>query len=137
MDITRLRRPRCFLIYALAPDELSPGEANQTFNAFIADRSLPLPIFHDHFLGGPGGIAIFYAATDEERKALAESEHLKGWEVDIRPLIYARSPAGFDEQTSFTLRAYRGLSWDRVRIEDRPTYGDPNREVDTGREDSA
>lgn len=136
MDITRLRRPRCFLVYALAPDELSPREANRIFNSFIADRRLPLPVFHDHFLGRPGGIAVFYASTDEEREALTEGELLEGWKVEIRPLIYARSPAGFDEQTRFTLRAYRGLSWDRVRVEDRPTYGDPDREVDTGREDT-
>ncbi len=135
MDITRLRHPRCFLVYALAPDEVSPGEANQIFNAFIADRSLPLPVFHDHFIGRPGGVAVFFAASEEERQALVGADHLKGWKVEIRPLIYARNPAGFDEQTSFTLRAYRGLSWNQVRTEDRPTYGDPHREVDSGQED--
>lgn len=62
----RLKKPRCFLVYALAPEGLSPAQVNQIFNAYIGDRSLPLVLFHDHFIGQLGGMAIFYAETGEE-----------------------------------------------------------------------
>lgn len=50
-------------------------------------------------------------------------------------LIYSRSPAGFDEQTAFTLRVYRKADWDKLRLEQRPRYGDPNKEAETAQED--
>jgi hypothetical protein len=55
----RIRKPRCFLLYALAPSDLPAAEANRILNAFIADPHLPLAVFHDHFIGQPGGIIIF------------------------------------------------------------------------------
>lgn len=136
MDITRLRQPRCFLVYALAPEDWSAAKANRAFNAFVGDRDLPLVVFHDHFIGRPGGLAIFYAESDADRTALAESAHLPGWELDIRPLIFARSPSGFDEQTRFTLQAYRDQDWDQLRREERPTFGSPGQEAITAREDN-
>jgi hypothetical protein len=66
----RIRKPRCFLLYALAPNDLPAAEANRILNAFIADPDLPLAVFHDHFIGQPGGIIIFYVETVEEREAL-------------------------------------------------------------------
>ncbi len=131
----RVARPRCVLVYALAPEGMPASEANRLFNAFIADWRLPLPVFHDHFIGQPGGLAIFYAATAAERQALAESQWLAGWQVEVHPLIFARSPAGFDEQTAFTLRAYRGLDWETLRRQPQPRAGDPAREAETGAED--
>ncbi len=131
----RVTRPRCFLLYALAPEGMPASDANRLFNAFIADRRLPLPVFHDHFIGRPGGLAIFYAATAAERQALAESRGLEGWQVDVHPLIFARSPAGFDEQIAFTLRAYRGLDWEQLQREPQPETGDPAREAETAAED--
>ena len=65
--IKRISKPRCFLLYALAPKDMPAAEANHTLNAFIGDPALPLAIFHDHFIGQAGGIVIFYVETPEER----------------------------------------------------------------------
>ena len=113
--MAHLTQPRCFLVYALAPQDMPAGEANRLFNAYIGDRRLPLPVFHDHFIGRPGGLAVFFAASEAERQALAASRRLDGWQVAVHPLVFARSPAGFDEQTAFTLRAYRGLDWETLQ----------------------
>jgi len=131
----RIRKPRCFLLYALAPSDLPAAEANRILNAFIGDPNLPLAIFHDHFIGQPGGIAIFYVATSEERDALLAQTHLKGWRVEIQPLIFSHSPSAFDAQTAFTLRAYRGMDWETLQKQNRPAYGNPNREAETAEEE--
>lgn len=131
----RLNQPRCFLVYALAPAGLPAAEANRLFNAYIEDRSLPLALFHDHFIGHPGGLAIFYAETAEERLALTNASALEGWQVEVRPLIFSRSPAALDEQIAFTLRAYRGRDWEALQREARPVYGDPRREAETAAEE--
>ena len=131
----RIRKPRCFLLYALAPNDLSAAEANRVLNAFIGDSSLPLAIFHDHFIGQPGGIIIFYVETSEERDALLAQTYLSGWQVEIQPLIFSHSPSAFDAQTAFTLRAYRGVDWEILQKEERPSYGDPSREAETAKED--
>ena len=130
-----ISQPRCFLVYALAPEGMPASQANLIFNAYIGDRRLPLPVFHDHFIGRPGGLAVFYAATEAERQALAESKLLAGWQVAIHPLTFARSPAGFDEQTAFTLRAYRGLDWETLQREPQPPADDPGREAETAADD--
>jgi hypothetical protein len=131
----RIRKPRCFLVYALAPEGMPAAEANRIFNDFVADRSLPLALYHDHFIGQPGGVAIFYVDTPEARDTLLDQRHLEGWQVEAQPLIFSHSPSGFDEQTAFTLRAYRGVDWEALRKEERPTYGDPGREAETAQED--
>ncbi len=137
MTLDRLRQPRCILVYALAPAGMSPADANHVFNDYILDPALPLVLFHDHFIGRPpGGIAIFFTETPEERQALLNSTALQGWEVTLRPLIFSRSPAAFDEQIAFTLRAYRGQDWEVLQKQNRPTYGNPTREAETGEEDS-
>jgi hypothetical protein len=130
--MSHLKKPRCFLVYALAPKELSPAQVNQIFNAYIGDPSLPLVLFHDHFISELGGFAIFYAETAQEREALYDPHRLEGWDVKIHPLIYSDSPAGFDEQTAFTLRVYRHVDWENLRQEKRPRYGNPNLEAETG-----
>jgi hypothetical protein len=76
-------KSRCFLVYALAPQGTPAAQANRVFNAYIADRRLPLPVFHDHFNGRAGGVAVFFVATAAERGALAENVWLEGWQVDI------------------------------------------------------
>ena len=129
-----LRKPRCFLVYALAPEGITAAQANTIFNNFVADKALPLVVYHDHFIGDLGGVAVFFAENTQEREALYQAQHLDGWQVAIHPLIYAYSPAAFDAQTAYTLRAYRGADWERLRQEKRPRYGDPNREAETGRE---
>jgi hypothetical protein len=131
----RIRNPRCFLLYAIAPADMPAAEANRILNAFIGDPALPLAIFHDHFIGQPGGLVIFYVETVDERDALLAQTHLDGWQVDIQPLIFSRSPSAFDEQIAFTLRAYRGVNWETLQKEQRPSYGNPSREAETAEEE--
>ncbi len=128
------RNPRCMLVNAIAPAGTTPPEANRLFNAFVADRSLPLVLFHDHFLGELGGVAIFFVDSAESRDALLNHSHLPGWTFDYRPLIYAHNPAAFDAQIAYTMRSYRDADWDTVRNEQRPSYGSPAIEVETGEE---
>ena len=113
--LRRISKPHCFLVYALAPPGLPAAEANHIFNVFIGDRRLPLALFHDHFIDQPGGLALFYVATPEERDALLDQKYLTGWQVAVHPLVFADSPGGFDDQIAWTLRTYRGISWDRIR----------------------
>ena len=129
-----IQKPRCFLVYALAPAGLPAAQANRIFNEFIGDRSLPLAIYHDHFIGQPGGVAIFHVETVEARDALLNQAHLEGWQVQYQPLIFSYSPSAFDEQTAFTLRAYRGADWETLQKEKRPAYGNPRREAETAEE---
>ncbi len=131
----RISKPRCFLLYALAPSELPASEANRILNAFIGDSALPLAVFHDHFIGQPGGIVIFYVETTEERDALLSQTYLDGWHVEIQPLIFSHSPSAFDEQIAFTLRAYRGVNWETLQKEQRPSFGNPSREAETAEEE--
>lgn len=131
-----MKKPRCFLVYAHAPKGMIPSEVNRLFNEFIADRNLPLVLFHDHFIGNPGGVAVFYCETPEERELLLNSIHLSDWDVDIRPLIFSYSPASFDEQISYTLKAYRGTNWETLRNQSRPSYGNnPGIEAETAMEE--
>ncbi|HET7009466.1 MAG TPA: hypothetical protein VFI11_01720 [Anaerolineales bacterium] len=134
-NLRRITRPRCFLVYALAPASVSPAEANRAFNNFTADPGLPLVIFHDHFIGRPGGMAIFFVDTPTARDALLDHKHLEGWQVEIHPLIFSDSPSAFDEQIAFTLARYRGLDWETLRSEDRPSYGDHGHEAETAHEE--
>ena len=131
----RIEKPRCFLVYALAPESLPAADANRIFNEFIGDQDLPLVIYHDHFIGQPGGVAIFYVDRSEARDALLNQKHLEGWQIDVQPLVFSYSPSAFDEQTAFTLKAYRGLDWEDLQKVKRPSYGDPRREADTAEEE--
>lgn len=131
----RIRKPRCFLLYALAPGGMPAAEANRILNTFIGDPTLPLALFHDHFIGQPGGVIIFYVETPAERDALLSQTYLVGWHVEIQPLIFSPSPAAFDEQIAFTLRAYRGVNWETLQKEERPSYGNPSREAETAEEE--
>jgi hypothetical protein len=134
-NLKRFMKPRCYLVYALAPESLPAADANRIFNAFIADRRLPLVVFHDHFIGRAGGVAIFYIEDERGRDALLEQRHLDGWHIEYRPMIFSSSPAAFDEQVAFTLKAYRGLNWELLQKEKRPRYGDPGRESEPAEEE--
>ena len=131
----RISKPRCFLLYAIAPSGLPASEANRILNAFIGDPTLPLAIFHDHFIGQPGGLVLFYVETTAERDALLAQTYLEGWNVEIQPLIFSHSPSAFDEQIAFTLQAYRGVNWETLQKEQRPSFGNPSREAETAQED--
>ena len=133
--IKRIRKPRCFLLYALAPSHLSAADANRILNNFIGDPCLPLAIFHDHFIGQPGGVVIFYVETADQRDALLAQEYLAGWQVEIQPLIFSHSPSAFDAQIAFTLKAYRGVDWEVLKKEDRPAYGNAIHEAETAEEE--
>jgi hypothetical protein len=133
--VKRISKPRCFLLYAIAPSVLPAAEANRILNAFIGDPGLPLAIFHDHFIGQPGGLVLFYVETTEERDALLAQTYLDGWRVEIQPLIFSHSPSAFDEQIAFTLRAYRGVNWETLQKEQRPSFGNPSREAEKAEEE--
>lgn len=133
--MVRISKSRCVLVYALAPDGTSAAAANRELNAFVADPALPLVLFHDHFIGQPGGIAIFFVESSPEWETLERASHLQGWQVELRPLIFSRRTAAFDEQIAFTLRSYRGRDWEALQHEQRPTYGNPRREAEIAAEE--
>jgi hypothetical protein len=122
------------MIYALAPDGTTMRMANDAINALVADRALPLALFHDHFLDRPGGTAVFQVRDAAEVDAIdaALARHLGGWQAVAHPLIFAFNAAAFDEQIAYTLREYQGEDWEALRRERRPRYGNPAREAETG-----
>jgi hypothetical protein len=129
-----IRKPRCFLVHALAPTTLGAAEANARFNAYVSDPDRGLSLWHDHFIGAPGGTAIFFAENDSERDALCQPAPLEDWAVSVHPLIFSHSPSAFDEQIAYTLRAYRNADWDALKLEARPQYGNPRLEAETAME---
>jgi hypothetical protein len=136
MATTPAKRPRCYFLYALAPEGTTMRAANDAINELIGDTALPLAIFHDHFLDRPGGIAVFHAASGAEIETLDDgiARHLHGWRVETRPLIFSHSPAAFDEQIAYTLRTYRNEDWAILQTLKRPADGNPAREAETGLE---
>lgn len=131
------KKARCYLVYALAPNGVKAKEANRVINEMSADASLPLALWHDHFIGQAGGTIIFYAETQAEQQALFENQHLQGWQVDYRPLVFSFSPSAFDAQISYTLKNYRSTDWETLRNSERPNYGnygerDLSQEAETG-----
>ena len=98
---------RCYLVYALAPENVPARAANEALNAYIEDRRRGLPVFHDHFTGKPhGGFAVLYVASAEEHALLDDDGPLDGWEVAVHPLVFALAPLGFLAQAELTLEAY-------------------------------
>ncbi|MBP8252273.1 MAG: hypothetical protein KAX40_07895 [Herpetosiphon sp.] len=70
-------KPRCILVYALAPDGVTPAQANQQINAITADPNLPLALFHDHFIGHAGGMIIFLPKIKQIAKNLCSLNSLQ------------------------------------------------------------
>ena len=134
MNLPNIQKPRCFVVYALAPKNLSARQANELFNAYVADLKRGLALFHDHFIGQRGGISIFFVETEAERESLKNLGELTDWQVNIHPLIFAYSPAAFNEQIAFTLKAYRNADWEMLQKEQRPNYGSSKQEVETAEE---
>jgi hypothetical protein len=135
-NLPPIRKPRCFLVYALAPESLPAAEANRLLNAYTADPRRGLALYHDHFIGQKGGVVVFFVESEAQRQALLEPAGLEGWQVAIHPLIFSYSPSAFDEQIAFTLRSYRGADWEALRQEQRPSYGNPRLEAETAREEA-
>jgi hypothetical protein len=105
---------RCHLVYALAPDGLPAGEANRLFNEYIGDDRRGLVVYHDHFIGRHGGVAVFEIRTDEERDLLSDPGPLAGWTIDSHPLVFSLTGVGFGAQARFTLERYRGTTLEEL-----------------------
>ena len=71
-------KARCYHVYALAPEGMRAAEANRVINSMISDQRLPLALWHDHFLGDPGGCIVFYVENKDQQTALFENPHLEG-----------------------------------------------------------
>jgi hypothetical protein len=134
IPVTNISKPRCFLVHTVAPNGLSAKDANNRFNQYVSDPSRGLAIWHDHFIGTPGGTAIFFAENESQRHALTETGTLEGWQVSVHPLIFSHSPSAFDEQIAYTLHAYRNADWATLQLEQRPHYGNPQIEAETASE---
>jgi hypothetical protein len=113
--------PRCYLVYALAPEGVSAADANALLNEYIADDRRGLVVYHDHFTGRHGGVAVFDVRTDEERALLDDAGPLAGWSIASHPLVFSRSAVGFGAQTAFTLDRYRGTSLAALEAAEEPS----------------
>jgi hypothetical protein len=111
---------RCYVVYALAPRELGPRDANAAFNEFIADPRRGLVLWHDHFVGERGGVAIFHVADADELARLRALGPLHDWAVAVHPLTFSLAPSGFRAQIDFTLRTYRGTTLSEVEAREVP-----------------
>jgi hypothetical protein len=103
---------RCFLVYALAPEGTPAREANDRLNEYVADPQRGLSVWHDHFVGAHGGVAVLDVRSEEEQSLLDDPGPLAGWQISVHPLTFSLSAVGFAAQTSFTLESYRGVSLD-------------------------
>jgi hypothetical protein len=134
IHVAKISKPRCFLVHATAPSNLSAHDANDNLNDYVTDPSRGLAIWHDHFIGTPGGTAIFFVENDAQRHALTEAGTLEGWRISVHPLIFSHSPSAFDEQIAYTMRAYRNADWGTLQLEQRPHYGNARLEAETASE---
>jgi len=115
---------RCYLVYALAPEGTSPREANDLLNAYVADDSRGLAVWHDHFIGAHGGAVVLHVRSDAERALLEDPGPLAGWRLAVHPLMYSLTAVGFAALTPFTLEKYRGVGLDELAAAepDDPRY---------------
>lgn len=113
-------KERCHLVYALAPDGVNARQANELLNDYIGDRSRGVVVYHDHFIGRHGGIAVFEAGTEEELAKLADPGPLEGWQIETFPLTFSLTAVGFVGQVEFTLRNYAGTTLEELEARERP-----------------
>lgn len=102
-------KERCYLVYALAPKGVTARQANDVFNEYIGDVDRGLAVWHDHFIGRHGGIAVFEITTEAQKAKLDDPGPLEGWELVSYPLTFSQTAVGFVAQADFTLRAYRDV----------------------------
>jgi hypothetical protein len=108
--------PRCYLVYAVAPEGTTAREANDALNAYITDSPRGLPVFHDHFTGKPhGGVVVFEVRSQNEAERLADPGPLPGWDLTSHALTFALTGVGFAAQTGFTIEAYGRTSLEELR----------------------
>lgn len=100
---------RCYLVYALAPEGVNARQANELLNDYIGDRSRGLVVYHDHFIGRHGGIAVFEVSSEDQKAKLDDPGQLAGWHIESLPLTFSLTAVGFVAQVDFTLRAYRDV----------------------------
>src|SRR5690606_11112655 len=100
-------KPRCYLVVANAPDSLKLREANALFNKYIGARKRGHCVYHAHVMDRAGGV-VFFAIENEEQKENLKHD-LKGWTLEIHPLIESRSAAGFVYQLDYTSSNYAGI----------------------------
>ncbi len=113
-------RGRCFLVYALAPEGTSAREANDRLNEYVADRRRGICVYHDHFVGEHGGVAVLDVRTQEERAQLDDPGQLAGWRLAVHPLTFSLTAVGFAAQVDFTLRAYRDTTLEELEAAEEP-----------------
>jgi hypothetical protein len=65
-------------------------------------------LYHDHFVGVPGALAIFYLESLTEFDSLSQHSELEKWTVEIHPLIFTEKPVEMLYQMDFTMGVYRG-----------------------------
>ena len=115
-------RPRCLLVFALAPHGMPPAEANRLLNEYVGNRSHGLPVYHDHFARRPyGGVAVVFPRDEGERTRLDEAGPLVGWQISVSPLVFSLTPVGFTAQTSFTLEQYGRTTLAQLIAEEKPS----------------
>jgi hypothetical protein len=108
--------PRCYLVYAVAPESTSARDANELVNTYIEGGSRGLPVFHDHFTGEPyGGVAVFEVRTDDEERRLADLGPLSGWKVGVHALTFSLTGVGFVAQTDLTIEGYGNTTIEALR----------------------
>lgn len=103
----REKDKRCYVLIGYPPKGTSFRKANLALNEFISNPRRGLVLFHDHFMGTPGGVALFGVEDAEQLGALKERGPLKGWRIKIHPLIFAENPVEFLYQSDFTMTVYR------------------------------
>jgi hypothetical protein len=114
-----LRTPRCYLVYAIAPEGTTATEATDLLNEYVEDERRGLAVFHDHFTGGPHGGFVVVDARDADQLALLDDPGpLAGWEIAVHPLTFALAATGFLAQAHFTLEQYRGTTFAELDAEE-------------------
>ncbi|PLR75286.1 hypothetical protein CU633_21935 [Bacillus sp. V3-13] len=102
-----MARRRCYLVVAKAPEDVKLREANALFNDYIADQKRGQIVFHDHFVGEPGGVAFFDVQSEQQKAALQDD--LPEWDIEIHPLILSRTAAGLVYQLDYTSTEYANV----------------------------
>jgi len=121
--MSSFRSPRCYLVYACAPQGTKLKAANAAFNAYCQDRRRGLVLFHDHFRELPGGgVGVFFVDAPEQLRSLEVSLDLPGWSVRVHALIHSGTPSAFDEQIALTVDRFAGADWEVLQRIDRPTW---------------
>lgn len=112
-------KQRCYVVYAVAPEEATARQANELLNEYVEDRRRGFVIFHDHFTGKPhGGVAVFDVRDQEAFDLLDDHGPLAGWELAVHALTFSLAATGFAAQMALTAEAYGGKRLDQLRADE-------------------